>query len=112
MKTLIIHPTVLVMLTGVNQAPSSTQARNVGIHRVLSAGLRPRASGTGEELGNDRPAPQEQTEHQPDPGLNILVAEDHYLSQKVIRGMLGKLSLKADMASNGREALQRPRDSL
>ncbi len=110
---LIIHPTVLVMLTGVNQAPSSTQARNVGIHRVLSKPVSaPRLrQALAEELGNDRPAPQEQTEHQPDPGLNILVAEDHYLSQKVIRGMLGKLGLKADMASNGREALQKARET-
>ena len=41
-----------------------------------------------------------------DPGLKLLVAEDHYLSQKVIRGMLGKLGLKADIASNGKEALE------
>ena len=33
------------------------------------------------------------------------MAEDHYLSQKVIRGMLAKLGLKADIASNGQEAL-------
>ncbi len=32
----IVHPTVLVMLTGINNAPTATQARNVGIHRVLS----------------------------------------------------------------------------
>ena len=45
-------------------------------------------------------------QQQPDPGLKLLVAEDHYLSQKVIRGMLGKLGLKADIASNGKEALE------
>lgn len=110
---LIIHPTVLVMLTGVNQAPSATQARNVGIHRVLSKPVSaPRLRQVlAEELGNERPASHEQTEHQPDPGLRILVAEDHYLSQKVIRGMLGKLGLKADIASNGREALEKARDT-
>jgi len=41
----------------------------------------------------------------PDPSLRILVAEDHLLSQKVIRGMLGKLGLDADVVGNGLEAL-------
>ncbi|MCG8394379.1 MAG: response regulator [Pseudomonadales bacterium] len=108
----IIHPTVLVMLTGVTQAPTATQARNVGIHRVLSKPVSaPRLrQALAEELNQEqRPVPRK-NERQPDPGLRILVAEDHYLSQKVIRGMLGKLGLKADIASNGREALKLARE--
>ena len=103
----IMHPTVLVMLTGISLAPTATQARNVGIHRVLSKPVSsPRLRQVlAEELGlGHRPMPSK-TEHKPDPQLNILVAEDHYLSQKVIRGMLAKLGLKADIASNGQEAL-------
>ena len=103
----IMHPTVLVMLTGISLAPTATQARNVGIHRVLSKPVSaPRLrQALAEELGlGHRPIPSK-TEHKPDPQLNILVAEDHYLSQKVIRGMLAKLGLKADIASNGQEAL-------
>ena len=106
----IMHPTVLVMLTGINNAPTATQARNVGIHRVLSKPVSaPRLrQALAEELGlchqiaTVQPEPQRKL----DPGLKLLVAEDHYLSQKVIRGMLGKLGLKADIASNGKEALE------
>ncbi|MEQ3635579.1 response regulator [Alcanivorax sp.] len=106
----IVHPTVLVMLTGINNAPTATQARNVGIHRVLSKPVSaPRLrQALAEELGLGKQSPDSppQPPHQPDPGLKLLVAEDHYLSQKVIRGMLGKLGLKADIASNGKEALE------
>jgi CheY-like chemotaxis protein len=38
--------------------------------------------------------------------FRILVAEDNSISTKVIRGMLGKLNLQPDTASNGEEALQ------
>ena len=37
--------------------------------------------------------------------FRILVAEDNSISTKVIRGMLGKLNLQPDTASNGEEAL-------
>ncbi|MZR63638.1 hybrid sensor histidine kinase/response regulator [Alcanivorax sp. DP30] len=103
----IVHPTVLVMLTGIQHAPSATQARNVGIHRVLSKPVSaPRLRQVlAEELCSDvRPTP-ETVDAKPNPDLRILVAEDHYLSQKVIRGMLGKLGLQADIASDGQEAL-------
>ncbi|MEE3319665.1 MAG: response regulator [Pseudomonadota bacterium] len=103
----ILHPTVLVMLTGIQQAPSATQARNVGIHRVLSKPVSaPRLrQALAEELGNEVHSKPDTEESRPSPDLRILVAEDHYLSQKVIRGMLGKLGLKADIASDGQEAL-------
>src|SRR3546814_18341924 len=39
--------------------------------------------------------------------FRILVAEDNSISTKVIRGMLGKLNLQPDTASNGEEALDR-----
>lgn len=38
--------------------------------------------------------------------FRILVAEDNSISTKVIRGMLGKLNLDPDTASNGEEALE------
>jgi CheY-like chemotaxis protein len=38
--------------------------------------------------------------------FRILVAEDNSISTKVIRGMLGKLNLQPDTASNGEEALK------
>ena len=105
---LIGHPLVLVMLTGVQDAPTTNLARNVGIHKVLTkpvSGRRLRHA-LSEALGI---LPGTAISHQeptmPDPSLRILVAEDHLLSQKVIRGMLGKLGLEADIVSNGVEAL-------
>ena len=59
-----------------------------------------------EELGLQRRHPEPGRQQAPDPGLRLLVVEDHKLSQKVIRGMLNKLGLDAELAANGREALQ------
>ncbi|MCH8543936.1 MAG: response regulator [Alcanivorax sp.] len=99
---------LLIMLTGVNDAPTATMARNVGIHRVLAkpvSGPRLRQV-LAEELGAVAEKQHDDLDNQsPDPGLRILVAEDHQLSQKVIRGMLAKLGLDADVVANGREAL-------
>ena len=110
----LITPTpILVMLTGVNSAPTATVARNVGIHRVLGkpvSGPRLRQA-LAEELGaaTRRPAPHLR-DQSPDPGLRILVAEDHQLSQKVIRGMLAKLGLDAEIVANGRDAVNAVRE--
>lgn len=105
---LITHPMVLVMLTGVQDAPTATQARNVGIHQVLSkpvSGARLKQT-LAEALGTlTRLDEGDENALTPDPGLKILVAEDHLLSQKVIRGMLAKLGLDADVVANGREAV-------
>lgn len=104
----ITHPAVLIMLTGVNNAPSATEARNVSIHRVLPKPVSaPRLKQVlAEELGLQQRRPDTARPHMPDPGLRLLVAEDHTLSQKVIRGMLNKLGLDADLAANGRQALE------
>jgi two-component system, sensor histidine kinase RetS len=105
---LISHPLVLVMLTGVQDAPTTNLARNVGIHRVLTKPvsgqrLRRALAEALHMLGS--PASNNGEAILPAPGLRILVAEDHMLSQKVIRGMLGKLGLEADLVNNGLEAL-------
>ena len=105
---MISHPLVLVMLTGIQSAPNTTLARNVGIHRVLNKPvsgrrLRRALSDALALLHDDEP--RSNSPRRPDPALRILVAEDHLLSQKVIRGMLGKLGLQADVVNNGNEAL-------
>lgn len=108
----ITHPLILVMLTGVQAAPSATMARNVGIHRILAkpvSGAQLRLA-VAEELARQRRHSTDGDPRTPDPGVRILVAEDHQLSQKVIRGMLAKLGLETDMVSNGREALEAVRD--
>ncbi|EKT4483056.1 response regulator [Pseudomonas putida] len=109
------HDILVVMLTGISNAPSKVIARNAGVKRILA---KPVAGYTlkttlAEELaqrGRDQAMPASL------PGIpqaldlpgdfRVLVAEDNSISTKVIRGMLGKLNLEPDTACNGEEALQ------
>lgn len=110
------HDILVIMLTGISNAPSKVIARNAGIKRILA---KPVAGYTlkttlAEELAQrgkallaptpvplpDLPQPLDLPED-----FRILVAEDNTISTKVIRGMLGKLDLAPDTASNGEEAL-------
>ena len=108
------HDILVIMLTGISNAPSKVIARNAGIKRILAkpvAGYtlkttlaeelaqRGRETALASALGN-APAPLELPTD-----FRILVAEDNSISTKVIRGMLGKLNLEPDTASNGEEAL-------
>jgi len=110
------HDILLIMLTGISNAPSKIIARNSGIKRILA---KPVAGYTlkttlADEL-NQRNKGQAMSQHLPTGPMlpvkvpsdfRILVAEDNSISTKVIRGMLGKLNLQPDTASNGEEALQ------
>ncbi|MGE8455189.1 MAG: response regulator, partial [Pseudomonas alloputida] len=109
------HDILVVMLTGISNAPSKVIARNAGVKRILA---KPVAGYTlkttlAEELaqrGREQAIPASL------PGIpqaldlpgdfRVLVAEDNSISTKVIRSMLGKLNLKPDTACNGEEALQ------
>ena len=109
------HDILVVMLTGISNAPSKVIARNAGVKRILA---KPVAGYTlkttlAEELaqrGREQAVPASlpntpcATELPGD--FRVLVAEDNSISTKVIRGMLGKLNLEPDTASNGEEALQ------
>lgn len=109
------HDILLIMLTGISNAPSKIVARNAGIKRILA---KPVAGYTlkttlADELtqrskGAQAPHLQPAMNQSPVvPGdFRILVAEDNSISTKVIRGMLGKLNLNPDTASNGEEALR------
>lgn len=110
------HDILLIMLTGISNAPSKIIARNSGIKRILA---KPVAGYTlkttlADEL-NQRNKGQAMSQNLPigpmlpvkvPSDFRILVAEDNSISTKVIRGMLGKLNLQPDTASNGEEALQ------
>jgi CheY-like chemotaxis protein len=101
------------MLTGINIAPTGTMARNVGIRRVLTKPVTERQLKTAiaEELGHIERIKRETTAPGPEDGallkrLRVLIAEDNHLSQKVIRGMLGKLGVTATVVANGREVVE------
>jgi signal transduction histidine kinase/DNA-binding response OmpR family regulator len=110
------HDILLIMLTGISNAPSKIIARNCGIKRILAkpvAGYTLKTTLADELNQRNKGLPVSQ-QLPTGPTLpvkvpsdfRILVAEDNSISTKVIRGMLGKLNLQPDTASNGEEALQ------
>ncbi|SFA81611.1 hybrid sensor histidine kinase/response regulator [Azotobacter beijerinckii] len=108
------HDILLIMLTGLSDAPSRVYARNAGITCTLAkpvAGYTLKTTLADElakrRAGHPQPAiPGENTPLEVPSDFRILVAEDNSISTKVIRGMLRKLNLQPDTASNGEEALQ------
>lgn len=105
---------LLIMLTGISNAPSKVIARNAGIKRILAkpvAGYTLKATLADELVqrqGGTAHVQPVAAPHNPQPvpsDFRVLVAEDNSISTKVIRGMLGKLNVKPDTASNGQEAL-------
>jgi signal transduction histidine kinase/CheY-like chemotaxis protein len=109
------HDILLIMLTGISNAPSKIIARNSGIKRILAkpvAGYTLKTTLADELTQRNKglAVPQHPPSGPPLPvkvpsDFRILVAEDNSISTKVIRGMLGKLNLQPDTASNGEEAL-------
>jgi signal transduction histidine kinase/CheY-like chemotaxis protein len=111
--SLIRRDVLVIMLTGINIAPTSTMARNVGIRRVLTKPVTERQLKTAiaEELGHiermrNEVRPPEDTDSASLKQLRVLIAEDNHLSQKVIRGMLGKLGVAATVVANGKEVVE------
>ena len=111
------HDILLVMLTGISNAPSKIIARNCGIKRILAkpvAGYTLKTTLADElsQRNKGQVISSKATAGTPTlpttvPGdFRILVAEDNNISTKVIRGMLGKLNLQPDTACNGAEALK------
>lgn len=107
---------LIIMLTGISNAPSKIIARNAGIKRILAkpvAGYALKATLADElnRLQQGQPISSMQISPEPLPievprDFRILVAEDNSISTKVIRGMLAKLNVQPDTASNGEEALR------
>ena len=108
------HDILLIMLTGISNAPGKVIARNAGIKRILAkpvAGytlkttLADELAQRGKSGSSLLAAPAVSAPLDVPSDFRILVAEDNSISTKVIRGMLGKLKLHPDTASNGEEAL-------
>jgi len=108
------HDTLLIMLSGLSDAPGRIQARNAGISCTLTkpvAGYTLKATLADEfaKRQSGRPSFTLPVDAPPRPlpsDFRILVAEDNSISTKVIRGMLRKLNLQPDTASDGAEALR------
>jgi CheY-like chemotaxis protein/signal transduction histidine kinase len=112
------HDILLIMLTGISNAPSKIIARNAGIKRILAkpvAGYTLKTTLADELNQRNKGAIASNPYGTSNPLISpinvpgdfrILVAEDNSISTKVIRGMLGKLNLQPDTASNGEEALR------
>ncbi|AHG42903.1 sensor histidine kinase [Pseudomonas syringae CC1557] len=109
------HDILLIMLTGISNAPSKIIARNSGIKRILAkpvAGytlkttLADELTQLNKGVTPPKSSPVFNTPVSVPSDFRILVAEDNSISTKVIRGMLGKLNLNPDTASNGEEALR------
>jgi two-component system, sensor histidine kinase RetS len=110
---IIRNDVIVMMLTGVNIAPTNTMARNVGIRRILTKPVTERLLKTAisEELGHikriQRQVPSYSShDNEMLKRLRVLIAEDNHLSQKVIRGMLAKLGVQATVVANGREVVE------
>ena len=106
------HDILLIMLTGMSNAPSKIIARNAGIKRILAkpvAGYTLKTTLVDEltrrTSAKAQSAPRDNAPLSVPDDFRILVAEDNSISTKVIRGMLSKLNLNPDTASNGEEAL-------
>lgn len=111
---IIRNDVIVMMLTGVNITPSSTMTRNVGIRRVLTKPVTERQLKTAiaEEMGHIQRIQRASAEAGSADAdrlgrLRVLIAEDNHLSQKVIRGMLGKLGVNTTtVVANGREVVE------
>lgn len=108
--SLITNDVILIMLTGLRQNNIQTLARNAGIHRVISKPVTSKQlrHAISQELkrlqGVSRPSLNTESSHLG--RINVLIAEDNQLSQKVVRGMMQKLGIQHTIVNNGREAVQ------
>ena len=104
---------ICIMLTGLSIAPTPRMARNAGIRRVLTKPVTNKALkiALAEELGHLSKTQEQQPKNINDYSkfqytIRILVAEDHFLSQKVIKGMLAKLEIESHAVENGVKAIE------
>jgi CheY-like chemotaxis protein/signal transduction histidine kinase len=106
---------LIIMLTGVSQAPSRVIARAAGVRRILNkpvAGYTLRTTMADEwqqHLGILANMSEDDPVDTAGPligAFKVLVAEDNAISTKVIKGMLSKLGLQATAVQNGHQAVK------
>lgn len=113
---IINNEPLVLMLTGLGMAPSATAARNAGIRRVISkpvTGRHLRAT-LLEELAHLRRIVNSHDAQPTEQGnlanKRVLVAEDHHLSQKVVKGMLKRLGMESVTVETGLAALKKVKE--
>ena len=116
---IIKNNVICIMLTGLSIAPTLSMAREAGIRRVLTKPVTGKVLKTtlASELDQaTKDSEQKQNFLQKtsliEGPLRILVAEDHHLSQKVIKGMLSKMGIEVFTVDNGLQALQEAKSRL
>ena len=109
--------TILVLLTSAGQRGDAARLRKIGFGAYLTKPVKrsqlydAMATAAGaKSAGVTVPDPSLITRHtlaeDHKRRFRILVAEDNIVNQKVALGMLGKLGYRADVVSNGKEAVE------
>ena len=106
---------LLIMLTGLSNAPSQQNAHEAGICKVLTKPVTGKVLKitVAEELLHSRAKKQSESISAPlsqhalttdKRCIKVLLAEDNPVNQKVIVGMLKKLGISCEAVNNGRQA--------
>jgi CheY-like chemotaxis protein len=111
----LLHATLLIMVTSQAQRGDVAELEKIGFVGYLPKPVRQSQLYRCIALALDRahvpeaPTPlvtRHTVAELASRGLRILLAEDNVINQKVAQSILGKLGYKADIAANGREAVQ------
>jgi signal transduction histidine kinase/CheY-like chemotaxis protein len=116
-KNPVLQGAVIMMLTSCDQVTSAARCRQMGVENYLIKPINPPdlLRSIRLAIGGDTPA-RINTEPAPSistgsPSLNILLAEDNQVNQRVAMTMLGKMGHRITLATNGLEALEQWRHS-
>jgi CheY-like chemotaxis protein/signal transduction histidine kinase len=101
---------LLIMLSGISDAPGKLAIRNAGIRRILAkpvAGYTLHSTLRSELGRRSSDVPRDHIERAKAlNALRVLIADDDTISVKVITAMLLKMDVQPDIVSNGAQALR------
>lgn len=112
-----IANTHLVMLTSIGMPVSTKELTEIGIEHCLTKPVRQsklyntlisvfhQSTGLRSDMGQSNSPEEQRLSDQARSKIEILIAEDYSMNQKVIIQMLKRLGYHGDIANNGKEAL-------